>query len=92
MTVQEIMERAKTKETNLVIALIKDAVHLIRSQYNEDTKEFTTDLIDGIRDYPMPMDMVKLVSISIKDTNDDKYKKIRRLAFSPTVVKDNSPN
>ena len=92
MTVQEVMERAKTKDTKLVISLIEDAVHLIRSQYDEDTKEFTTALIDGVRDYPMPADMIKLINVSIKDTNDDKYKKVRRLVYSPTVTKDNSPN
>ena len=39
MTVQEVMERAKTKDTKLVISLIEDAVHLIRSSYDEDTKD-----------------------------------------------------
>jgi len=92
MTIQEIMQRAKTKDTNLVISYIKDAVHLIRSQYDEHTKTYTIDLIDGIRDYPMPSDMIKLKSVSVKDTNDDKYKRIRRLVYSPTVEKDNSPS
>ena len=31
MTVLEMMERAGTKETNLAIAWIKDAIHLIQS-------------------------------------------------------------
>ena len=40
----------------------------------------------------MPSDMIKLKSVSVKDTKDDKYKRIRRLVFSPTVEQDNSPS
>jgi len=35
--------------------------------------------------------MIKLRTISIKDTNDDKYKRIRRLVEPPVVVEDVSP-
>jgi len=31
MTIQEIMERSGVRETNLAIAWIKDAIHLIQS-------------------------------------------------------------
>jgi len=35
--------------------------------------------------------MVRLKSISVKDTNDKKYKKIRRLIHDPTVREDTDP-
>jgi hypothetical protein len=92
MTVQEIMERAGMKETTLAIAWIKDAIHLIQSQQNERLETSLSNIIDGIREYPFPANMIKLKSISIKDTNDDKYKRIRRLVHNPVVSEDNSPD
>jgi hypothetical protein len=92
MTVQEVMERAGVKETTLTIAWIKDAIHLIRSQQNERLETSSSNIIDGIREYPLPANMIKLKSISVKDTNDDKYKRIRRLVQDPVVSEDNSPD
>jgi hypothetical protein len=91
MTVQEIMERAGIKETGLAIAWIKDAIHLIDSQYGEHIANWKTDISDGTREYPFPANMIKLESISVKDTNDDKWKKIRRLTSGSVVSEDNSP-
>lgn len=91
MTVQEIIERAGIKETNLGIAYIKDAIHLIQSQGNDALATWKVDIVDGTRDYPLPANLIKLKSISIKDTNDDKWKKIKRLLSDPTVTEDNSP-
>jgi hypothetical protein len=91
MTVQEIMERAGTRQTSLAIAWMKDAYHLIQSSVNENVKTQKSNIIDGIRKYPLPADLINIKSISIKDTNDDKYKKIRRLPNSPIVTEDVSP-
>ena len=91
MTIQEIMERAGVQETTLTIAWIKDALHLINSQKNESIATWQTGITDGTREYPFPANMIKLKSISVKDTNDDKYKRIRRLVHDPIVEKDNSP-
>ena len=91
MTIQEIMERAGLQETTLTIAWIKDAIHLIQSQQNEKLSISKSNIIDGIREYPLPSNMIKLKSVSVKDTNDDKYKRIRRLVHDPIVEKDNSP-
>jgi hypothetical protein len=91
MTVQEIMERAGMKETSLSIAWIKDAFHLIQSNNKEHTKVQKSNIIDGIRKYPFPADMIALKSISVKDTTDSKYKKIRRLVGEPTVTEDTDP-
>jgi len=88
MTVQEIMERAGIKETGLAIAWIKDAIHLIDSQYGEHIANWKTDISDGTREYPFPANMIALKSISVKDTTDGKYKKIRRLVCEPTVTED----
>ena len=35
--------------------------------------------------------MIALKSISVKDTTDSKYKKIRRLVGEPTVTEDTDP-
>ena len=91
MTVLEMMERAGTKETNLAIAWIKDAIHLIQSNANERTKVVKYNVIDGERDYLLPQDLVAIKSISIKDTNDKKYKKIRRIVQDLIVKEDTDP-
>ena len=91
MTIQELMERVGMKETTIAIAWIKDAFHLIQSNAKEHTKVQKINIIDGIRKYPFPADMISLKSISVKDTTDSKYKKIRRLINEPTVTEDTDP-
>jgi len=91
MTVQEIMERSGIKETTLAIAWIKDAIHLIQSSYGENLASWKTNISDGTREYPLPANLIKLRSISVKDTNDSKYKRIRRLAHNPIVSEDTDP-
>ena len=91
MTVQEIMERSGMKETTLAVAWIKDAIHLIQSSYGNDIATWKTDISDGTREYPLPANIIKLRSISVKDTNDSKYKRIRRLAHNPIVSEDTDP-
>ena len=91
MTVQEIMERTGTNETGLVIDWIKDAMHLIQSTYNENIGTWQTNITDGVRDYPIPANLIKIMSISVLDTQKDKYLRIRRLPHQPIMVKDNTP-
>ena len=91
MTVQEIMEWTGMKETGLAVAWIKDAIHLIQSNYGNDIASWKTNITDGTREYPFPANMIKLRSISVKDTNDSKYKRIRRLANNPVVTEDTDP-
>mgnify|MGYP003148800189 FL=1 len=91
MTVQEIMERAGTREPTLVIAWIKDAINLIQSNKNANLKTWKFDIIDGQREYTMPTDLIKLKSISVKDTQDKKYKKIKRLVYETIVTEDTDP-
>ena len=91
MTVQEIMERVGMKETTLAVAWIKDAIHLIESNYGNDIATWKTDISDGTREYPLPANIIKLRSISVKDTNDSKYKRIRRLVHNPVVSEDTDP-
>ena len=85
------MERAGTDNTTLTVAWIKDAIHLIQSNYDDNVATWKTNITDGTRDYPFPANMVRLKSISVKDTNDKKYKKIRRLIHDPTVREDTDP-
>jgi len=91
VTVLEIMERAGSDNTTLTVAWIKDAIHLIQSNYDDNVATWKTNITDGTREYPFPANMVRLKSISVKDTNDKKYKKIRRLIHDPTVREDTDP-
>jgi CTP:phosphocholine cytidylyltransferase-like protein len=96
MTVLEIMERAGMKETTLAIAWMKDAFHLIQSNSKERLKVSKYDVIKSVDSddnrYLLPADMIALESISIKDTSDSKYKKIKRLTSQPGyMVEDTSP-
>jgi len=96
MTVLEIMERAGTNETTLSIAWVKDAIHLIQSNSKERLKVSKYDVIKSVDSddnrYLLPADMIALESISIKDTSDSKYKKIKRLTSQPGyMVEDTSP-
>ena len=91
MTIQEIMERVGTKETSLTIAWIKDAIHLIQSNTKEKLKVDKQNIIDGERDYIIPHDYIAIKSISVKDTGDSKYKRIKRLNTQPTMSEDTDP-
>ena len=91
MRLKEIMDRTGMKETGLADAFVKDAIALIQSQVDDNVATWKTNITDGTRDYPFPANMIKLRSISVKDTNDKKYKRIRRLAHSPIVSEDRDP-
>jgi hypothetical protein len=96
MTVLEIMERTGTSETTLSIAWVKDAIHLIQSNSKERLKVSKYDVIKSVDSddnrYLLPADMIALESISIKDTSDSKYKKIKRIISQPGyMVEDTSP-
>ena len=96
MTILELMQRAGTNETTLSIAWIKDAIHLIQSNSKERLKVSKYDVIKSVDSddnrYLLPADMIALESISIKDTSDSKYKKIKRLTSQPGyMVEDVSP-
>jgi len=91
MTVLEIMERVDLKDTTLTVAWIKDAIHLIQSNADDNVATWKTNITDGTREYPLPANLIRVKSISVKDTNDKKYKKIRRLVHEPTVREDTDP-
>jgi len=96
MTVLELMERAGTNESTLAIAWVKDAIHLIQSNSKERLKVSKYDVIKAVDSddnrYLLPADMISLESISIKDTSDSKYKKIKRIISQPGyMVEDTSP-
>ena len=91
MTISELMERAGMKESGLALAFLKDAFHLIQSNSVEDTKTVKYNIIDGERDYLLPQDMIAIKHISVKDTSDDKYKRIRRLTSQPNMTEDTDP-
>ncbi len=84
------------KETALCVAWIKDAIHLIESQHDETIGTWKTNIIasTGSEDnkYPFPANMIKLKSVSVLDTSDSKYKRIKRLVHKPSIVEDTAPN
>tara|TARA_X000000368_G_scaffold300641_1_gene239529 strand:- start:4626 stop:4904 length:279 start_codon:yes stop_codon:yes gene_type:complete len=88
----EIMERANTRDTNLVIAYIKDAFLHMQSTNEINTKVYKTNVVKNTRDYDLPAGLIAIKSISVLDTEDDnKYKKIRRLQSEPNVTEDTNP-
>ena len=92
MTVLEIMERANTRDTNLVLAFVKDAIMAMQSSTDLTLKIEKQDITKNVRDYNLPKDLISLASISVLDTEDDnKYKGIRKLYSSPNVTEDTSP-
>ena len=91
MTIQEIMERTGVNKPTLVKAWIEDSLNLIKSGNFEELKEDKQNIIDGQREYILPYDMIAVKSISIKDTSDSKYKRIRRLSSESTVREDTDP-
>tara|TARA_R110002020_G_scaffold365030_1_gene577305 strand:+ start:2547 stop:2825 length:279 start_codon:yes stop_codon:yes gene_type:complete len=92
VTILEVMERANVKDTNLSIAFIEDAITKIQSSADIVTKVSKQNLVKNIREYYLPTELVSIQSISILDTTDDnKYKKIRRLSKRPNVVEDTNP-
>ena len=91
MTVLEIMERSGVEGTTLTLAWLKDAVHLIQSNTKERLKVEKYNIIDGEREYLLPQDLIAIKSISVKDTNDNKYKRIKSLVHDPVVREDTDP-
>tara|TARA_X000001382_G_scaffold113022_1_gene90552 strand:- start:128 stop:406 length:279 start_codon:yes stop_codon:yes gene_type:complete len=92
MTILELMERANTRETKLVIAFVKDAINKIQSSNEIDISENKQNIVKNTRDYNLPSDLISIKNVSILDTEDDnKYKIIRRMAFEPIVSEDTNP-
>tara|TARA_R110002020_G_scaffold30490_3_gene96044 strand:+ start:5202 stop:5492 length:291 start_codon:yes stop_codon:yes gene_type:complete len=96
MTVLELMERLDIKEETLAIAWIKDAIHLIQSNTKEKIEISKQDIIKAVDSddnvYILPNDLIAIENISVKDTSDDKYKRIKRLVNQPHyILEDVSP-
>tara|TARA_R100001082_G_scaffold64508_1_gene36331 strand:+ start:1604 stop:1882 length:279 start_codon:yes stop_codon:yes gene_type:complete len=88
----EIMERVNSRDTNLVIAYIKDAINLLNSNNELFLRTKKLNIVKNTRDYNLPADLVSLKSISVLDTEDDnKYKQIRRLSGEPIISEDTNP-
>ena len=91
-----MMERSGMDNTTLTIAWIKDAIHLIQSNSKEKVKVRKQDIIKSVDSddnvYEFPADMIALEHVSIKDTSDSKYKRIKRLISPPHyLLEDTSP-
>lgn len=92
MKVLEVMERVNSRDTNLVIAYIKDAINLLNSNNELFLRTKKLNIVKNTRDYNLPADLVSLKSISVLDTEDDnKYKQVRRLSGEPIISEDTNP-
>tara|TARA_B100000519_G_scaffold186589_1_gene182700 strand:+ start:2218 stop:2508 length:291 start_codon:yes stop_codon:yes gene_type:complete len=96
MTVLELMERTGMREETLAIAYIKDAIHLIQSNTKEKVEVNKQDIIKSIAAddnvYQIPSDLIAINNVSILDTSDDKYKKIKRITSQPHyLLEDKAP-
>jgi len=92
MKILEIMERANSRDTKLVLAYIKDAITQIQSSNEINTKVTKSNIVADTRDYDLPPGLIAIRSVSILDTEDDnKYKGIRRLQSEPNITEDTNP-
>ena len=84
------------REETLAIAYIKDAIHLIQSNTKEKLEVNKQDIIDAQDSddnvYILPNDLVAIENVSVLDTSDSKYKRIKRLTNQPHyIVEDTAP-
>ena len=62
-----------------------------RSSSTDKLKVVKYNIIDGEREYLLPQDMIAVKSVAVKDTNDKKYKRIKRLVHDPVIREDTDP-
>lgn len=94
MKVLELMERSGTRDTNLCLAWIKDAIHTIESAQNKplNLRVKKINLVKDTRDYQLPSDLISIRHISVLDTeSDNKYKMIKRMVGKPITTEDTNP-
>jgi len=96
MTILELMERVGTKNETLTIAYIKDAIHLIQSNTKEKIKVSKQDVLNASDSddnvYKLSADLIAIENVSILDTSDSRYKRIKRLSSQPHyLLEDTSP-
>ena len=81
MTVLELMERTGIQNETLAIAYIKDAIHLIQSNTKEKIKIHKQNILNSSDNddnvYRLPADMIAIENVSVLDTSDSRYKKIK---------------
>ena len=96
MTVLELMERVGSDNETLTIAYIKDAIHLMQSNTKEKIKVSKQDVLNSVDSddnvYILPADLIAIENISILDTSDSRYKRIKRISSQPHyLLEDTSP-
>jgi len=88
MTVQEIIERAGTKDIGFAIAYIKDALDEMNIIAETHITTQRIDINKDQRFYEIPNDCLKILDIRCKHQNntDNKYRSIPRSIYEPTIV------
>ena len=88
MKVQEIMERAGTKDIGFAIAYIKDALDEMNIIVETHITTQRIDINKDQRFYEIPNDCLKILDIRCKhhDNDDEKYRSIPRSIYEPAIV------
>ena len=88
MTVQEIIERAGTKDIGFALAYIKDALDEMNIIAETHITTQRIDINKDQRFYEIPNDCLKILDIRCKHQNntDNKYRSIPRSIYEPTIV------
>ena len=65
MKILEVMERANTRDTNLTIAWIKDAIHAIESTQVENLKVNIQNVVKNTLEYDLPAGIISINTVRI---------------------------
>ena len=80
------MERAGTAQTGRAVAYIKDGLDEIARAIEDNIQSSTVDIVSGTREYEFPSGMIKLLNVTVKNSDGD-YQSIPRLTHGPSIEK-----
>jgi len=89
MTLLELMERVGSRETNKIIAFLKDAFLEMESILEEKMTSEKLDIEEGTRYYNLPANLISLKEVYMKYDDNDKYVKCPRI-LSVDITEDAS--
>ncbi len=85
MKVLEIMERVGSRNTNLIITYIKDALEEIQEQSVDARSREVYNIQKNVKFYPFPADFVRLLGVYRKVNSSGKYERIDRVIKNPII-------
>jgi len=87
--VQEVMERAGTKQAAKTIAYCKDALDEIQMSFPDKSERYKISIVSGVRWYSFPSDLIRLRGVFRKYDENDRFIKISRLV-NVNIIEDES--